>query len=221
MGLTIHYALSSKTRSAHQAKALVERMRQLALDLPFERVDDKVRHLGPEVCQLDIEKLRGNDAVFAAVLDGSKHVNIPWHRKQSASVMVQPLEVFSFDTVPGPGSEWASFGLARYPAEVEAHYSPRSDDRFIKTVKEGCSTRWQFDWSKWERWTKANGHKSYALPDDETFQEMRRSRPDSPRAGTTRRSVRPSTLANSVSPTSSVATFASSTCSTVSPSCPP
>ena len=46
MGLTIHYGLSSKTRS-RRAKALVERMRQLALDLPFETVDDQVRHLGP------------------------------------------------------------------------------------------------------------------------------------------------------------------------------
>ncbi len=51
MGLTIHYSLTSSTRSATKAKALVEQMRQLALDLPFESVDDHVRHLGPEVCQ--------------------------------------------------------------------------------------------------------------------------------------------------------------------------
>ena len=37
MGLTIHYSLTSKTRSADRAKALVEQMRQLALDLPFEQ----------------------------------------------------------------------------------------------------------------------------------------------------------------------------------------
>ena len=40
MGLTIHYGLTSKTRSTAKAKALVEQMRQLALDLPFEKVDD-------------------------------------------------------------------------------------------------------------------------------------------------------------------------------------
>ena len=71
------------------------------------------------------------------MLDGCKHVPIPWHRKQQGSVTVQPLEILSFWTVPGPGSEWASFGLARYPAEIEVTYSPRDDDRFIKTIKNG------------------------------------------------------------------------------------
>ena len=121
-------------------------MRQLALDLPFEKVDDKVRHLGPDVCQRPLDDLRPNDDVFSAVLDGCQRVDIPWHRKQSASITVQPLEIFSFSTNPGPGSEWASFGLARYPAEIEVTYSPRYDDRFIRTIKDGCSTRWEFDW---------------------------------------------------------------------------
>ena len=75
-----------------------------------------------------------NETLFSTVLDGCKHVDIPWHRKQRASVTVQPLEIFSFWTVPGPGSEWASFGLARYPAEIEVAYCPKDDDRFIRTV---------------------------------------------------------------------------------------
>ncbi len=99
---------------------------------------------------------------------------IPWHRKQSASVNVQPLEIFSFDTIPGPGSEWASFGLARYPAEIEVTYCPRDDDRFIKTIKDGGSTRWQFDWTRWERWLEHNGHKRWEFPEDEKFQEKRK-----------------------------------------------
>src|SRR5208282_2518188 len=111
MGLTIHYGLKSTTRSADRAKALVEKMRQLALDLPFDRVDDQVQYLGPDVCQKPLDELRPNEAMFSSVLDGCKHVRIPWHRKQSASVTVQPLEILSFWTVPGPGSEWASFGI--------------------------------------------------------------------------------------------------------------
>jgi hypothetical protein len=113
MGLTIHYGLTSKTRSTEKAKALVERMRQLALDLPFESVDADVRHLGPDVCQRPLDDLRPDEVLFSTVLDGCKHVPIPWHRKQRGSITVQPLEIFSFWTVPGPGSEWASFGLAR------------------------------------------------------------------------------------------------------------
>ena len=174
MGLTIHYGLTSQTRSTAKAKALVERMRQLALDLPFEHVDETVRHLGPDVCQRPLDDLRPDRDLFSAVLDGCKHVDIPWHRKQRASVNVQPLEIFSFDTIPGPGSEWASFGLARYPAEIEVTYCPQDDDRFIKTIKDGGSTRWQFDWTRWERWLERNGQKRWEFPEDEKFQEKRK-----------------------------------------------
>ena len=73
-------------------------MRQLALDLPFESVDEQVRHLGPDVCQKPLDDLRQDEQLFSAVLDGCKHVPVPWHRKQSGSISVQPLEIFSFWT---------------------------------------------------------------------------------------------------------------------------
>ncbi|MGO8750603.1 MAG: hypothetical protein ACLQNE_32035 [Thermoguttaceae bacterium] len=176
MGLTIHYGLTSTTRSTPRAMALVEQMRQLALDLPFESVDDKVQHLGADVCQRPFDELRPDADLFSTVLDGCKHVDIPWHRKQEASVTVQPLEIISFWTEPGPGSEWASFGLARYPAEVEVIYSPRDDDRFIKTITNGCSTHWQFDRERWQRWLKRNGHNRWDSPEDEKFQQKRKIR---------------------------------------------
>lgn len=40
MGLTIHYSIRSTANSTDDARALVERMRQLALDLPFDSVTD-------------------------------------------------------------------------------------------------------------------------------------------------------------------------------------
>ena len=174
MGLTIHYGLTSKTRSTAKAKNLVEKMRQLALDLPFESVDDQVQHLGPDVCQKPLDDLRQDDQLFSAVLDGCKQVPVPWHRKQSGSISVQPLEIFSFWTVPGPGSEWASFGLARYPAEIEVTYCPMDDDRFTKTIKTGGSTRWEFDWKRWRHWLETNGQDRWDAPDDEKFQERRK-----------------------------------------------
>jgi hypothetical protein len=169
MGLTIHYGLTSRTRSPEK---LVEKMRQLALDLPFESVDAEVGHLGPDVCQRPLDDLRPNETLFSTVLDGCKSVPIPWHRKQRASISVQPLEIFSFWTVPGPGSEWASFGLARYPADIEVTYHPKGDDRFIKTIKNAGSTRWNFDWERWERWLRNNGHPGWSAP--EKFQQKRR-----------------------------------------------
>jgi len=84
------------------------------------------------------------------------------------------LEVYSFSAVPGPGSEWASFGLARYPAEIEVTYSPQSDDRFIKTVQDGCLTRWRFNWKRWEQWLTSNGHKSWESPEDDKFEQKRK-----------------------------------------------
>ncbi len=174
MGLTIHYGLSSTTRSADRAKALVEQMRQLALDLSFERVDEQVQHLGPDACQKPLDDLRPNQDLFSTVLDGCKSVSVPWHRKQSARITVQPLEIFSFWTIPGPGSEWASFGLARYPAEIEVTYSPQDDDRFIKTIKTDCSTRWEFDWGRWRQWLRSNGHSHFDNPQNEKFQEKRK-----------------------------------------------
>lgn len=174
MGLTIHYGLTSRIRSADRAKALVEKMRQLALDLPFERVDSGVQHLGPDVCQRPLDDLRPDENLFSAVLDACQHVPVPWHRKQHGSITVQPLEILSFWTVPGPGSEWASFGLARYPAEIEVTYRPRDDDRFIRTIKKGGSTRWSFDWRRWERWLEAHGHARWEHEDDEKFEEKRK-----------------------------------------------
>jgi len=174
MGLTIHYGLASKTRSTAKAKDLVEKMRQLALDLPFEHVDGEVQHLGPDVCQRPLDDLRSDENLFSSVLDGCKGVNIPWNRSQHARIKVQPLEIFSFSTNPGPGSEWASFGLAKYPAEVEVTYSPTDDDRFIQTIKTDHSTRWQFDRKRWEKWLERNGHNRWNSPEDEIFQQKRK-----------------------------------------------
>ena len=174
MGLTIHYGLTSTTRSADRAKALVEQMRQLALDLPFERVDEQVQHLGRDVCQRPLDDLRPNQDLFSSVLDGCTSVSIPWHRKQSAHITVQPLEIISFCTTPGPGCEWPSFGLARFPAEIEVTYCPEDDDQFIKTIKTDCSTRWEFDWGRWRQWLRNNGHSHFGDPQNEKFQEKRK-----------------------------------------------
>ena len=126
MGLTIHYTLTSTAKTANQAKALVEQMRQLALDLPFEDVQ-KIRYCGPNVCQRPLEKLRGSK-LFDAIADCTAHIVLPWHRHRW--VNVAPLEIYSFYTLPAPGCERARFGLARYPAKTEVEYHPMADAKF-------------------------------------------------------------------------------------------
>ena len=155
MGLTIHYNLKSTAKTTERAKALVEKMRQLALDLPFERVDDKVRYYGPKQCQRPLESLRGNPKLFSAMLDGGESVRIPW--RKGSTLRIQPAEIFLFDAVPGPGSEWVTLGLARYADEIEFEYDPMEDDRFMKTIKGDGMVQRQFDGRRWERWLTKNG----------------------------------------------------------------
>ena len=99
------------------------------------------------------------------------------HHRNGFIASVMPSSFFSRFlalVMPGPGSEWASFGLARYPSSIEVTYSPRDDDRFIRTIKDGCSTRWKFDWDRWERWLKQHGHNRWNCPEDEVFQQKRK-----------------------------------------------
>jgi len=46
MGLTVHYRLHSDTRSATEARRLVEELRKRALDLPFVEVGEVVELKG-------------------------------------------------------------------------------------------------------------------------------------------------------------------------------
>ena len=159
MGLTIHYGLTSRTRSTAKAKNLVERMRQLALDLPFESVDEQ----GPVLRPRRVPTASGRSTPRRALvlrrpgrLQARPHSLAPqtvWQHHASSR-----WKSFRSGRFPALVQEWASFGLARYPAEIEVTYCPMDDDRFIKTIKNGGSTRWEFDWKRWGRWLKRNGH---------------------------------------------------------------
>lgn len=150
MGLTIHYSLSSRVRSAARARAQVEAVRQLALDLPFDAVGE-VKHYGPEVCSRPLEELRGTPE-FDVLLDCGMYVSVPWNRKQHMSAHIHPVEVFHFFIEPADGSEWAGIALARYPTTTLVTYRVRDDDRFIRTIRDGGSTRWEYDYRKFHRW---------------------------------------------------------------------
>jgi hypothetical protein len=167
MGLTISSRLISKTSSTEKAKELVEQMRQHALDLPFEKVDDKVRYFGPDMLQWQRDDLR---RVYAGT-EADEFVDVPWQREQQVSVRVEPLEFVSFSTMPGPGSEPASFGLARYPAEIDVMYCPKDDEHFMKKITTCYPTYRQFDWKRWERWLQRNGRDRFESPEDENFQQ--------------------------------------------------
>lgn len=184
MGLTCHYDITSRTKSSNRAKQLVEKMRQLALDLPFDKVDDKITYLTPEFCQTDLEEFRGQDDLFYTLHDCSTYVDVPWAKKgRGQFVPCQPAEGYHFWIQPGDGCEWAGIGLVRFPKEIEVTYCPQDDGKFTKTIEEKGCTRWEFNQKAWNRWcvkndidvyTSYRGRKtSSAWHGEKQFQEKR------------------------------------------------
>lgn len=111
MGLTVHYRLSYPAASADEAASAVERLRQAALDLPFEEVGELCRFEG-EDC--DFERWRETDQLWPLV-QASRYLNLAG----GVSVTVKPVAVAVFEAWPGEGCEAMEVGLARYPSCVE------------------------------------------------------------------------------------------------------
>jgi hypothetical protein len=175
MGLTIHYGLKSQAKTADRAARLVEQMRQLALDLPFEEVGEVVSLEGDDC---DFEKQRGNvseDRLWS-LIQSSQHIKLPWSERISVGVM--PTRIHSFTVIPGPGSEPTNIGLCQYPSAIEVEYRPRDDARFDREYQPyGPNSKgWRFSWRHWQRWLSRNGHESYLSPDDEQFIVTRKVR---------------------------------------------
>ena len=164
MGLTIHYGMTSGHVLRKKPRLWSSGCGSLRSTCLSSRSMTRFGILAPTCANV----LSTNcDPTTRSVLDRAGRLQAcadPLASQASASITVQPLEIFSFWTVPGPGSEWASFGLARYPAEIEVTYCPRDDDRFIKTIKNGCSTRWEFDWERWERWLQSQRSRPLGVP---------------------------------------------------------
>jgi hypothetical protein len=151
MGLTIHYTLKTKDQDARQVEEIVHRMRQLALDLPFEQVGDIVNLTGK---QCDTEARRKelqngeekNECLFWLMIQAGQSVQCPWNKHISRTI--NPTRIIAFDAFPGPGSEPANFGLCQYAAEIEWEYTPEDDQRFRAASKDGWD---RFSWDKWLR----------------------------------------------------------------------
>ncbi len=128
MGLTIHWSLKTNSRTEADARELVGRLRQRALDLQFASVGE-------------IMDLSGRDADYKVQPAESQ---ARWLLIQAGQYIesgdghypVAPLHVIAFETQPGDGCEPANFGLCRYPAFIEvADQRPnaRSPNRRVKT----------------------------------------------------------------------------------------
>lgn len=160
MGLTVHYSLQSATKNP---AALIESMRQLALDLPFDEVGEVV-HRDPDFCQRSYQELR--DAKAFDVLSSDCSVVVPWGRKRQMTTRCFPLELFWCNINVGDGCEPLVLSLAQFPAEMEVAYRPEDDDKFSREINDRGWTGWEFDRMKWRRWCEKNGHERWSSPTD-------------------------------------------------------
>jgi hypothetical protein len=111
MGLTIHYELKSNTRSAKQARSLIEQLRQHALDLPFSAVGPLFNLSGDAA---DFDKLDRDDPNRWLLIQAGQYVE-----RNGCHFQVSPTNVVAFTASPGEGCEASNFGLCRYPGTVE------------------------------------------------------------------------------------------------------
>ncbi len=114
MGLTVHYTLKSDCQTPEQARRLLGKLRQKALDLPVESVSE-------------IRRLRG---VVPEWGDGIDHDPL-WLdcvgmvRRGAWNYDVLPKHALAFTVSLGPGSENASFGLCQFPKTITGNKGKR------------------------------------------------------------------------------------------------
>ena len=128
MGLTIHYKLKSDTRTAREARRLVEELRKRALDLPFKEVGEVVELTG-DACAFDRYD-REHPHRWLLVQAGQ------YVERGNINYSVAPRHVIAVSTWPGEGCEEANFGLCLYPG-ILAVQDPRTGQR--RRVRTGFS----------------------------------------------------------------------------------
>jgi len=150
MGITIHFNMKSRAKRKERIARLIGEMKEVALDFPFDYVGD-IEHYTRH--NRDPNKRISEDSTNM----GNKysmclHIDIPWAKRHGRmSTSVTPIECYMFLVDPGEGCETFNVGLARYPERITVTYSPKDDDAYRETIKNGGHTTWGFSWRKWKK----------------------------------------------------------------------
>jgi hypothetical protein len=113
MGLTVHYSFEVDGR--RDVEKDLEKVRQRAMDLPFEEVG-KMRHLRGVEC--NVERYRGkqddeSQDLCGALIQASADVTDPTDNHRT--YMAEPVEARGFTIFVAPGSESMNVTLCKYP----------------------------------------------------------------------------------------------------------
>lgn len=130
MGLTIHYSLTTELTEPDDVITLVESIRQVARDLPFQEVSELLEFHGPEA---DFEHAGRDDAHRWLKIQASRHVE-----RGNGCFSVKPLHIIGFTAWPGEGCEPANVGFGRYPAFLEVPTRSGRSRRLATKIKGWC-----------------------------------------------------------------------------------
>jgi hypothetical protein len=112
MGLTIHYKLASEADTSEDARALIEKLRHRALDLPFAEVGDIIEVHGKPA--YDPNNLDRDDPHKWLKIQAC-HLLSYKIKHDEYCAHIAPEHLIAFTVHPGDGCEPASFGLCQYP----------------------------------------------------------------------------------------------------------
>ena len=131
MGLTIHWSFKGPKTKA-EAKAVIEKLRQRAMDLPFESVSA-------------IVQFKGEAANFENDPDG-KHRWLKiqaretiWSKDGRTGWDVRPTEIIGFQIIVAPGSEPMEVFLATYPKTILIQDERTRTPKRLRTNRTGWS----------------------------------------------------------------------------------
>lgn len=146
MGLTINFGIESNTNSPKVARQLLEKIRQIALDTPFEHVGEVGEYFNVD------------DPRDWHLIQSSEYIRYPWNNHISTAVYPEHLYVFSIAV--GNGCEELNIGLGKYPKTLVVDYRPYQDTKFLD--KDG-----RFSYSKWSDYARKKG--IYALDYEKSY----------------------------------------------------
>ena len=138
MGLTLHYAFQSNTRSKAVARRLVEQLRQRAMDLPVRGVGEIVEAAGDDC---DYQRQPRESSLRWLLIQAQEHVLLC-----DRHVSVMPKAIIAFTIDLGDGCEPANVGLCSYPSSVTL-----ADGKSVRTKLSGwrwssfCKTQYASD----------------------------------------------------------------------------
>jgi hypothetical protein len=134
MGLTINWEWQGP-KSKDEALAVIEKMRQRALDLPFESVSEIV-HFVEDDARFD----RGSqDDEFQWLKIQARQMI--WNKDNNSGSQCMPTEILGFQILVAPGSEPMEVILATYPRTIEITDGTTGKRKRLRTGLQNWSGR--------------------------------------------------------------------------------